>query len=81
MSREELEVIVNDMIDAKAERIYHYWTDIPSWALPQIKAMYEANLFDGASPSDLNLSQTKMECLVVIARALKKAGYIDYEEE
>jgi hypothetical protein len=81
MSREELEQIVNGMLDAKAERIYHYWTDLPQWASAPIKALYDAKIFTGASPSDLNLSQTKMECLVVTARALKKAGIIDYEEE
>ena len=81
MSREELESIVNELIDAKSERIYHFWKELPQWALNPIKALYSTKLFEGASPSDLNLSQTKMECLVVMARALKKAGYIDYEEE
>lgn len=80
LSRDELELIINEMIDKKAEKVYHFWKELPEWAYAPIKALYDAKYFSGASPSDLNLSQTKMECLVVMARALKKDGKLNFEE-
>ena len=62
----------------KTNKIYKYWKDLPDWAEAPLMAMYKAGYFAGASASNLNLSQTKMECLVVIARALKKDGKLNY---
>ena len=69
---------VQAMIDASKERVYHYWKELPEYAVAPIKALYDGGYFTGAGPSDLNLSQTKMECLVVMARAFKQQGIINY---
>lgn len=78
MSREELEIIVTDIIDRKAEKIYHFWKELPEWAYTPLKALYDAGYFEGASDADLNISQTKLECLVVMARAFRDNGMIQY---
>lgn len=62
----------------KTNKIYKYWKDLPEWAYAPLIAMYKAGYFAGASPNNLNLSQTKMECLVVLARALKKDGKLNF---
>jgi murein DD-endopeptidase MepM/ murein hydrolase activator NlpD len=66
---------------AKATKVYHWWKEIPKWAYNPLWALYKAGYFAGKSSSDLNLSQEKMECLVVLARALKKDGKLNYDEE
>ena len=63
---------------AKATKVYKYWKDLPDWAEAPLMALYKAGYFSGASASNLNLSQEKMECLVVLARALKKDGKINF---
>ncbi len=78
MSREELEIIVSEIIDKKSETIYHFWKELPAWAYAPLKAMYDAGYFEGASDADLNISQTKLECLVVMARAFRDNGMIQY---
>lgn len=78
LTREELEQIVTSMIDQKSEKIYHFWKELPEWAYAPVKAMYDAGYFTGAGASNLNLSQTKMECIVIMAKALKKQGFLNY---
>ena len=78
LDREELEQFITNLIDGKFEKVYHFWKELPEWAFAPIKALYDAGYFTGAGPSDLNLSQTKMECLVIMARAFKKHGIITY---
>lgn len=60
------------------DKIYHLWAELPEWARVPLMAMHKAGYYQGYSPSDLQLSQTKMECLVVIARALKAGGLLNY---
>ena len=76
----DAELIKEEGGEKMAEKTYHYWTELPEWAYAPVKALYDAGFFRGASPADLNLSQTKMECLVIMARAFRKAGWINYEE-
>ena len=72
---------VQAMIDASKEKIYHYWSEIeklPGDVYPAALAMYRAGYFLGESPSDLNVSKTKLECVVMIARTLKAQGKLTY---
>ena len=78
MTRVELEAIIDEKIQASEEKVYHYWSQLPSWAAKPVKAMYDAGYFAGSSPSDLNLGKTKMEILVCIASVLKKQGILTY---
>ncbi len=72
------EAQVKALIAKNKEKVYHYWKELPDWAYAPIKAMYDKGFFNGAGAGDLNLSQTKMECLVIMARAFKKQGLISY---
>ncbi len=74
LTREEVQA----MIDASRERIYHYWDELPKWAHDPIMALYRKGYFFGAAPDDLDLSYGTMRTLVVLARALKAEGKIEY---
>lgn len=78
MSREELETIVTELLDAREEKVYHFWKELPVWAYAPLKALYDAGYFEGASDADLNIKQTKLECLVVMARAFRDNGILQY---
>ena len=69
---------VQAMIDASRERVYHYWDELPEWASAPIMALYRKGYFAGAAPDDLDLSYGTMRTLVVLARALKAEGKIEY---
>lgn len=83
MTREETQKMIDEAV-AKCEpkeRVYHYWSEIKKdapWAYAPLKALYDYGVFAGASPADLNIGQTKLECSVEIAAALKKMGVITY---
>lgn len=74
LTREE----VQKMIDASKEKVYHYWKELPDWAYAPIHALYEKKYFVGNNPGDLDLSYGTMRTLVVLARALKEEGKINY---
>lgn len=74
LTREEVQA----MIDASRERVYHYWDELPEWAHAPIMALYRKGYFYGAAPDDLDLSYGTMRTLVVLARALKAEGKIEY---
>ena len=78
LTKAEIEKLIDEKIKASQEKVYHYWKELPSWAYAPVKALYDRKVFRGASSADLNLKQTKMECLVVIAEELKKEGLINY---
>ena len=81
LMKEEKEVTkeeVQAMIDASKEKVYHYWDELPDWAYKPIKALYNAGYFAGNSAEDLNLPYSTMRTLVVLARALKADGKLDY---
>ena len=66
-----------------AERVWHYWDELKKeapWAYNPLMALYQNGLFKGASASDLNVTQTKLECLVIQARGLRAAGIITFKE-
>ncbi len=74
LTREEVQA----MIDASKERVYHYWDELPDWAVAPIKALYRKGYFAGAAPDDLDLSYGTLRTLTVLARALKAEGKIEY---
>lgn len=69
---------VQAMIDASKERVYHWWKELPDWAEKPIKALYKAGYFAGNSPEDLDLPYSTMRTLVVLARALKADGKLEF---
>lgn len=89
MTKEEknaFEALQKQVIDLKKQtdslkeelKIYHYWKSLPDYALDPLLALYKKGYFKGSKPSDLNLNKIKMENLVILARALKDMGVINY---
>ena len=81
LTKDEIQKMIDDSVSASKERVWHYWDEIKkeaSWAYSPLMAMYQKGFFKGSSPSDLNISQTKLEVLVVMARSLKEAKIINY---
>ena len=81
LSEAEVQRLIDAAIASSRERVWHYWDEIKAeakWAYKPLMALYNEGYFKGESASNLNLGQTKMECLVVMARALKDAGIITY---
>ena len=61
-----------------AEKVYHYFDELPEWAHDPIKALYKKGYFAGAAPDDLNLPESTARTLVVLARAMKEDGKFTY---
>ena len=81
MTKEEIQKMIDDAVEKSKPRVWHYWSEIEKeapWAYKPLMALYEKKIFRGADPSDLKLEQTKLECLVIVARSLKELGVIDY---
>ena len=78
MTKAEIEKLVDEKIKASKEPVYRYFSELPEWAEKPIRTLYEEGYFTGASAGNLNLGQTKLECLVVVARILKERGIINY---
>ena len=78
MTQADVEKLIDEKIKASKERVYRYWSELPKWAAAPIRALYDEGYFTGASAANLNLSQTKLECLVIIARVMKERGIIKY---
>ncbi|MBR5515549.1 MAG: M23 family metallopeptidase [Clostridia bacterium] len=75
LTKEEVQALIN----ASKERVWHYWDEIKKeapWAYEPLMNLYQKGYFKGADPGDLKISQTKMETLVVMARALQDKGII-----
>lgn len=51
------------------EKVYHYTVDVPDWGRPTIQKLLDKGLYNGASESDLNLSESLMRTLVINDRA------------
>ncbi len=65
----------------KLNKVYHYWDEIKALGgdiHAALYALYKAKYFFGKSPADLNISKDKLETLVVLARALKADGKLEY---
>lgn len=65
----------------KQNKVYHLWDEIKALGGDMhdaLYAMYKAGFFKGSSDADLNISKTKLEALVVQARAFKAAGILKY---
>lgn len=75
--KKEVESLKNSI--PEKEKIYHYWDELPEWAYDPIKALYDKKYFFGNNPGDLDLSYGTMRTLVVLARALKADGKLEYQ--
>lgn len=72
----ELEAKVKEL-EASKEKVYHYWNELPEYAVKPLKALSDKGIYSH-TPDDLNISKTKMECLVNLARAMKEMGHLKY---
>ena len=52
-----------------AQKVYHFWAELPDWALPTVQKLYNRGVFKGESESDLNLPEVLMRTLVINDRA------------
>lgn len=75
----KLEERISGLEKAK-EKVYHYWKELPSWALRPLWAMHKAGLFSGESVGDLNASRSLVRTLVSNAAAFRKLGVITYSD-
>lgn len=69
-----------DVLEKAKEKVYHYWKELPSWALRPLWAMHKAGLFSGESVGDLNASRSLVRTLVSNAAAFRKLGVITYSD-
>lgn len=53
----------------KANKVYHSWGELPSYASPIIRELYNKGVYQGSSASDLNLPESLMRSLVINYRA------------
>ena len=69
MSREyeELKAEINAL--KESQKVYHYWSEIPDWALPTVRKLYDKGIFRGDSDADLNLPEVLMRTMVINDRA------------
>lgn len=66
MKLEKLEAKIEDI---KPEKVYHYYSELPGWARPIIEPMHINGVFKGAGPDDMNLPESLMRVLVILASA------------
>jgi|GEM_PF-695469 len=74
-----LKARVKELEESK-EKVYHYWKELPSWALRPLWAMHKAGFFSGESVGDLNASRSLVRTLVSNAAAFRKLGIISYSD-
>lgn len=77
LTEKEVKALIDKAIEANKEKVYHYWSELPEYAVKPIKALYEKGIFS-PSPKDLSLNKTKMQCLVNLARAMQIMGQLKY---
>lgn len=72
---EELKDIIKNLEESvkslknSTEKVYHYIIELPDWGKPTIEKLMEKGLFQGASPTDLNLRESLLRTLVINDRA------------
>ena len=64
---EELKAEINAL--RESQKVYHYWSEIPDWALPTVQKLYDRGAFRGDSDADLNLPEVLMRTMVINDRA------------
>lgn len=52
-----------------SDKVYHYTMEVPNWGRPTIQKLLDKGLYNGTSPSDLNLPETLLRVLVINDRA------------
>ena len=52
-------------LEKEAERVYHYWVELPDWAAPTIHKLVDKGYYYGGSDADLNLPESLMRVLVI----------------
>lgn len=50
-------------------KVYHYVSQLPSWAVPTVQKLLDKGIYRGESESDLNLPESVMRMLVINDRA------------
>ena len=78
-SFEMLKAQVEELKKSK-EKVYHYWSELPVWALRPLWKMHKAGFFAGASASDLNAPLSFVRNLVSTASVLRHIGVIAYAD-
>lgn len=81
LTKKEIQDLIDTAIAASKERVWHYWDEIKAeapWAYTPLMALYKKGIFKGESASNLNIGQTKLECLVTMARAMHDMGMLNY---
>ena len=64
---EELKAEINAL--KESQKVYHYWSEIPDWALHTVQKLYDRGVFKGDSDADLNLPEVLMRTMVINDRA------------
>lgn len=69
--RTKFNTLVNIVEELKSsqERVYHYFNELPEYALPTIKKLWDKGIYKGNSASNLNLPESVMRVLVINDRA------------
>ena len=68
-SKFNLLVMQVEKLTQQQERIYHYWMELPQWAIPTMQKLVEKGFYKGKSDADLNLPENLMRVLVINDRA------------
>lgn len=68
-SKFNLLVMQVEKLTQQQERIYHYWMELPQWAMPTMQKLVERGFYKGKSDADLNLPENLMRVLVINDRA------------
>ena len=58
-----------EKLTLEKEKIYHYSSELPDWALPTMNKLVAKGVYKGDSESDLNLPESMMRTFVVLDRA------------
>lgn len=56
-------------LKAQKEKVYHTIDEVPAWGLSTVQKLQDKGFFMGASPTDLNLTETLLRVFVINDRA------------
>ncbi len=58
-----------EKLSENQEKVYHYFSELPEYAEPTVKKLWERGIYKGKSAEDLDLPETLMRALVINDRA------------
>ena len=68
--KKENKALKEKIKDLEAQnKVYHYWDELPEYAEPVIRELYDKGIYKGNGASDLNLPEVLMRTLVINYRA------------